>query len=138
MYFLKGDKKKVLQSIFVLYSISTLLNVFLFTRLSQYSIFTAFKLQHAIFIACFIMVVSLVRDKNYTVDFGRMDDYRFIIAVKTLMWMSISIAALGIFYITPKVGEGEALQILQYGVILSVNIVFSQEISSLIFRSAKK
>lgn len=66
--------------------------------------------------------------------FGRADDRGFRLAIKTLVWLLTFMSVFSIFYIRYGDGRDPFVQLLQYAAILSLNIIFSQEIKQLIFQ----
>lgn len=133
MYILRGESKYKLLAIVSAYISLSIINS-TFVSINVADIVTGFRLQYAIFLVCYIAGFVLIKDRNYVLSFGRADDRGFRLAIKTLVWLLTFMSVFSIFYIRYGDGRDPFVQLLQYAAILSLNIIFSQEIKQLIFQ----
>lgn len=131
MYALIGDFKKKLAIIIAAYAFGSMLNILsIIFELNTISA-SAYNVQYCIFLTCFAMCLILIRDGAYVLSFGRANDYMFILSVRILAFLLVLVSVFSIFYMKAKYS---VVEFLQYIFVLSLNIIFSQEIKRLLLK----
>lgn len=134
MYIVIGEQKSRLILTVLFYIVLSILNISSFLMSLFPSIKTALVTQYIIFIIAYASALVVIRDRSYVLSFGRADDRGFVIAVKTLAWMLTVVNLFGVLYVSDGVGQLDWIELVRYSVILSISIIFSQEIRQLLFQ----
>lgn len=130
MYVLIGEFKRKLAAIIAAYAFGSALNILsILFGLNSLSV-SAYNFQYFIFLVCYGLSLILIKDRGYVLSFGRAHDFGFILSMRVLTWLLVTVSIFSVLYIDHSY---TFVELLQYIFVLSLNVIFSQEIRQLLF-----
>ncbi|MBW8300071.1 MAG: hypothetical protein K0M60_10765 [Hydrogenophaga sp.] len=130
MYIFKGKSRFSIQIIFYLYFAIAMANAIAATQ-EFTTIANAFWIQYFIFLIAYTASMIFINDKEYSMMPFKFKDRGLILSLKTLAVILNFVSLIGIYYIDFGFKNEGIVSFVRFAAILSINIIFSQEIKRL-------